>query len=710
MLQALCLSHLLCTSADRFHAVSSAQYIVASCSKIKRSPFGQRNHPYNLHISSLMDGQIASSSARSFERLPVDILCLITGLLSGFDIANLVLCGSLRMTRSLRSNGGVKSLILTERFLDHFPLLFLDFTALESLEINISIDNIVNTEPISACGVAEERKKPIFKTLKRLWLYTYKIDWKRRNTDDLTVNFASSFPSLTSLRLEGPYKSYGTFQLPPALTSLKLSPSSPYPNMLSALPEGLLRLELTAISGSLKQAPTYPKHLADLVIPDTSLGTLFPSYTSSTIATLSTLHCSAYDLQMDSFSTFLRQPQHLTHLYLNRIGWRNLSDENIIWPSALTHLYLFGRVEFDDENFGRLPRGLLRFGTSGGVLNVTSSGYSNLPRTLTDLSVKFEGRQVEHVVADAFARFMASDIPPSLTRLSWTRLGHIIRDDHLLKLPRTMQSLNIMGYAVCLTNASLLRIPPHLVSLRLSSFYGHMQCKHAKALPKTLKILHLRYYPRQLTPLVLSLLPKSITELDLLGYGHISLSERHIATLPPALLTLSAHLCGRIGNLSHLPRSLTYLELRNWKRLSGGCLGQLPSSLGTLKISGQNPSAITEEHLSLLPPRLTDITCNYPPQWTHAEKGGIAHALPKTLTSITFKRTPKLFDLRSFILNMPRLGYIIIEKPHHTPTLPLPTMLALKQIRIKQKDMMLVHNPTIPIQERFAFEEYDGSV
>lgn len=662
-----------------------------------------------------MEGEKAPLKLANLGTLPADILSPITSLLSGSDTARLVICGSKRFTNTLCRHGGVTQLNLRDFCFKPFPRLFCEFSGVEYLEANARLSDLVRKREPGENRALEDPYRPIFPRLKKLSLQVLLEAFPHYGTQASRLDFASSFPSLSELHLETRH-SLGVLELPSSLSSLTLNTyESPNRYLLAPLPEHLTHISIDSMRTEIPLLCQFPKNVVELLLPGTSLNQLYAIDTQHQVVPLyhpSKLTCSAMLLPSSEFSGYLHSSPNLTYLCLKSLPNWNLSTNNIQWPSGLTHLYLFGGLKFDDESFAQLPRGLLRFGTSCSLEKVSTAGFSSLPRTLQDLSVSLTGNTMYftqcEILASVFAKFIECSMPPTLTRLYWQYLGTIMKSHHVEMLPPNLTSLTLWTSAH-LSSDNLLQLPAQLVTLRLTNFSKLIQCKHAKAMPKTLKILSLRGYSCYLDPLVLSLLPIGITDLDL--SGHSTMSNRQFAALPPALKSFSATLCAdatAVG-VSLLPRSLTFLDLTEWRSVSGEAIATLPRSITELKISGASPSAIAEDHLLGLPPQLTALSITYPNSWSHLDSG-IANKLPKSLTSVRFKKAPKLLNLSEFSLKMPRLGSIVIEKVEVKHIGPLVKRDTLKELQLKDKLYTYRFTPTWPThEEKFAFEEYDAS-
>jgi hypothetical protein len=278
------------------------------------------------------------------------------------------------------------------------------------------------------------------------------------------------------------------------------------------------------------------------------------------------------------------------------VGKLNISScfgltQNMIYtlPQALTKLKIED-IELWDLAIGVLPRSIQKLSIN--AKNITDSGISNLPPTLTSLALV----NCANLTANGFR-----NLPQTLESLCLEEGD--IDDEAIAVLPQGISELNIAGTSI--TNRGLSLLPPHLRYLNLSQCVSFTNVGLHR-LPETLEILDLSEctqisdeglinLPKGLRKIYIEFLskvkgtsfknlPRSITSLSL---KHAPILElKHIKDLPPNLQKLNLlgdNITGEI--FADLPRTLQSLDLLMVQILSNESLKMLPPNLSSLTLN-----------------------------------------------------------------------------------------------------------------------------
>lgn len=556
--------------------------------------------------------------------LPPEVLCSITGLLPGSDIARLYASGSAALNRLLTAQGGVKEFVVNYNppVSFQFPTIASRFPKLESFHLICRYDReIENLDltclpttlkslilPITPVKLASMTMPLYTQLISRHFPCLEILSLSQQSYVETTASFLDGLPKcLTSLQLPN-VRPASLVVLPPYLRHLDISIKEDDPKVKPSvyiLPETLVSLKATQLP-DLNIMDSLPRELESLEL------VIFDSFYFED-------HGTAEDVEH-----WKRFPHTLTRLTL---PCRQITPElAALLPPELTFLNVEDREGLDADSAVEV--------------------LENLPRTL----LEFDLNAPEAVIADIEGAIRA--LPPDLQVIpDWLMIDP---NEHLQLVPKStrqillncqsfelpfalpcLQVLDIFTVQVNSFNSGVL--PPTLTTLTAEMFdIGTLlkcllrsDCQLTTLKCSISDILQLQLIPPTLTQATMTIAADQPIQLDLsllyltsLRHLYINMGSAIISSIPLCLPTSITSLslypaefnAERLVDLSGLKR-LETLSLRCVLGvINERHVASLPRSLLSLdlypsrKNDHEHPLQLSEEEWRSVPPLLTRLS------------------------------------------------------------------------------------------------------
>lgn len=212
------------------------------------------------------------------------------------------------------------------------------------------------------------------------------------------------------------------------------------------------------------------------------------------------------------------------------------------------------------------------------------------------------------LIIDDDALVNGLDLPGALTALTicevetetweWASLSF------MKKLPRGLLYLDMDDFPIIFNDEYAEHLPPGLTTLTLSSTHDNMTNAAVSLLPRSLTFLEL-FENTTIDDDGVAFLPPHLTHLVL--YSNTHLTDRAMHLLPRTLKSLNLDGNDLISNegVSHLPPCLTCLSMNGNTRLTSECFVELPRGLTWLDIA--SVGGINGEDIAHLPRNLIHL-------------------------------------------------------------------------------------------------------
>lgn len=608
------------------------------------------------HLPGIPSSEACSAGFQLLD-LSIEILGAIFALVDSRCLGRLALSGDHRLHAKLAQKFVVKELsIVVPAGNTKWPSAVSFFPQLHSLTVQCAANaHDIPLEGFKAEHLSKELRNVHFSFANDfvcfMELDSDYADMPPYNSDGLRlIDMDEVLPHLESFEYAGSVKYSELYPLwpsylPRSLQSIQFQPSMPFSlDMVAELPRSLKEVELTLggwsqiTVGEIDSTKVWPQGLATLKLIHSSLSVL-PSLP------LSLTHLELHGLSTDSLFGARHLWKHLEKLQsLNTLSTRclkldsefallmqkfaNLTDLRVQFtecdsmairflPASLQKLELTASI-IDGSTplwyWNYLPKDLLHLATPWLGLGDVPEQWKHVPRRLQNFSLSTRSMDPDDIVT------FAKDLPPSITNLTVTeeianRMDFFTYAAHLSK------SLTSLSIDAKLFHDSMKAFLHGCHSLKeLSIRDAPLKKDDMKDFPFTLRTLScfLRDpisdydfitppWSRQLTKLHLQLGSVTVT------------GPKHYASLPRSLTWL--RIINRLPTegFEHLPRSLTFLDLRVLSAaIDDDCLASLPPFLETCYLYGLTSSPYTLQGLLSLPMTLSQMVLP-PSHMTYAE-------------------------------------------------------------------------------------------